>query len=162
MDSPSVLSGGPIHWLHNRAQPQVKRTKPLKRTALRKGRSKRSRKSKGQLFPKLVDEQYRSWIRRQPCLLIGRVPWEVRIAPMPGDFAHGCWGIVQPAHVRNRGAAGPDHGNIVPLCAGAHDEQGRAKKTFEARWGVDLEAEAIKLFGRYKREQVSGYVTEEE
>lgn len=59
---------------------------------------------------------------------------------------------MQVAHVKSRGAGGGDHGNVVPLCAGAHNEQHTAgSKTFAKRWNVDLQAEADLLWLEYSR-----------
>lgn len=61
----------------------------------------------------------------------------------------GCWGDVDPDHVTSRGARGKDHANVVPLCRGHHDERHTIGiRTFEKRYGLDLEAEAKKVAER--------------
>ena len=104
--------------------------KPV-RTPKRVERSKgqRAQRTKGHLFDKMVSTGRRSWIRRQACIatgahtgdLIGWRPW------MPES-----WKSLAPwrakivvAHVRSRGAAGADEGNVVPLDAWLHDWQGQ-------------------------------------
>lgn len=70
-----------------------------------------------------------------------------------------------PAHVKSRGAGGTDS-DCVPLCdtkrrwahgvsgEGCHDAQHRIGiKTFQARFGVDLEVEAAKLADRARGSQ---------
>jgi len=59
-----------------------------------------------------VDE-YRDWIRLKACILRYHSPWSA-----PGRQR--CSGVTEPAHVKTRGAFGPDLGNIVPLCTGHH------------------------------------------
>lgn len=49
-----------------------------------------------------------------------------------------------PHHERSRGAGGNDS-STVPLCWPHHDEAHHGQKTFEARYGLDLEHEAAKL-----------------
>lgn len=67
-------------------------------------------------------------------------------------YRHECLGSIQVAHVRSRGAAGADRGNVVPLCLGAHHEQHTlGTKSFEARWGIDLKAEAHRLLTEYEK-----------
>src|SRR5947208_495541 len=122
----------------------LKRGKPLQRTARLKVRGK-SR------FPKRRDLAYTKWIRTLPCLLWARVT--------PPDYGrhwtdHSCWGALQVCHVRSRGAGGDDRGNVVPLCARAHAEQHRIGiRSFQARWGIDLKAEAERLYQQYVQEQ---------
>ena len=90
------------------------------------------------------DPVYAAWIGRHHCLL-----WH-RSYDANGNW-HRCWGPVQVCHVKSRGAGGNDHGNIVPLCAGAHDEQHRMGiRSFEQRWGVVLADEAKRLWRVYQ------------
>ena len=89
------------------------------------------------------DPQYAAWIRTQPCLLEGHH------GGTQEDW-HRCWGRVQVCHVKSRGAGGNDHGNIIPLCAAAHDEQHRMGiRSFAQRWGVVLADEAERLWRTY-------------
>lgn len=60
-----------------------------------------------------------------------------------------CVGPTEPDHVRARGAGGKDAGNVVPLCSGHHSERHTIGiRTFERRYGIDLEAEARKIAER--------------
>ena len=68
-------------------------------------------------------------VRAMPCLLLGS----------------GCWGPIEAAHVRSRGAGGTRR-DLVPLCARHHREQhDRGIRTFQERHGVDLRAAADQL-----------------
>lgn len=68
-------------------------------------------------------------IRAMPCLLLGS----------------GCWGPIEAAHVRSRGAGGTKR-DLVPLCSAHHREQhDQGTKTFAARHGLDLRAAADRL-----------------
>lgn len=117
------------------------RGKPLKKSGMRRGRSQRSARSGGHLFPRRRDPQYAAWIRAQPCLLAGRSDW----------FC--CVGRIEAAHVKSRGAGGDDHANILSLCWGHHIQQHTiGSRSFEKRWGVDLKAEALALWARYRQE----------
>jgi hypothetical protein len=101
-------------------------------------------------FASLRDPEYAAWIRTQPCILIGHDWWE----HSRGEY-HGtsnCEITVKEAcHVRSRGAAGGDHGNVVPMCARMHDQQYiLGIRFFQARWKVDLKVEAQRLWERYQ------------
>lgn len=119
----------------------MKRSKPLKRSGrLRrtrlKAKGKRTKKSHGHLFPKAVDEAYRAFVRLQACVLSAR--------------HHVCEGDVQACHVKSRGASGHDHANMYPGCAVAHAQQHVwGIRTFQARWGINLETVARKLYEQY-------------
>jgi hypothetical protein len=121
-----------------RKAPKPKRRAPkvpkgLKRGRL-KARGKRTRKSKGHLFPQYVDEAYREWIRGLPCILLDRCLY---IGTVP--LAHICTGDRQACHVKNRGAGGKDRGNLYPGCGAAHEHQHRLGiRSFEATWKLDL------------------------
>lgn len=120
------------------AKPGKRDRKPpkgMKRVAMKKC-GPRTKKSWGSLFPKLVDRNYRAFIRTQQCVLAGRS----RQSVLAFWYPHHCMGRVQACHVKSRGAGGADIGNLYPGCAGAHDEQGRiGVKAFEKRWRVKLE-----------------------
>lgn len=81
-------------------------------------------------FPKptrVTDEAYKQWIREQPCIVCG--------SPPPSD----------PHHVKSRGAGGGDD-QMVPTCRICHTTGGTIGwKTFEAKYGVNLRSEALKL-----------------
>ena len=96
---------------------------------------KRNPKTGGHRFPKNVDEDYREWIRRRPCL---------------AKQAGGCWGGTQCAHVKTKGSGGPDLGNLVPLCAAHHGEQHKGIKTFQKKYGLDLADAARRLTEAYE------------
>lgn len=104
------------------------RTKPLKKTGMRRGRSQRSATSGGALFPKVKDAAFRRWLRTtHDCLIADAVMGR---AVSPNDralglavfgFVHSCWGAMTPAHVGKHQAQGaPDVGACVPLCQAAH------------------------------------------
>ncbi len=68
-------------------------------------------------------------VRAMPCLLLGTE----------------CWGPIEAAHVRSRGAGGTRR-DLVPLCSKHHREQhDTGIKTFAARHGIDLHAAADRL-----------------
>jgi len=117
-----------------RGQP-LRRSGRLQRTQL-KAKGKRTKKSGGHLFPKLVDRRYRAWIRGFPCCL-----------------NHIGFQSSDAAHVRSRGAGGADRANLVPLCRSHHMEQHRIGTwSFQQRYGRDLAAEAKALDELYQRE----------
>lgn len=59
----------------------------------------------------------------------------------------------EAAHVRSKGAGGPDKGNTIPLCMGHHHEQHLIGiRSFEKRYGLDLKTIAQDLAVRYDRE----------
>ena len=85
----------------------------------------------GHLFPSLVFEPLRAFTRGLPCIL-------VRTGV--------CRGPVEAAHVRSRGAGGPDFDNLVSLCQWHHQEQHRmGVRSFEYRYQVRLRPLARKL-----------------
>jgi len=63
---------------------------------------------------------------------------------MPGRFR------VEAAHLKTRGSGGYDVGNTVPLCPVHHDEQEGRTAEFEARYGLDLKAEAARLAAQWE------------
>ena len=66
----------------------------------------------------------------------------------------GCEGAVEAAHVRSRGAGG-DRRDLIPLCSRHHREQHACGiKTFSARYGLDLQAEAARLADRMDRKGI--------
>lgn len=106
-------------------------------------------------FGKRRDSDYAKWVREQPCILARWTEWHPLQIPWPkgGGYDmvwHGCIGRVQVCHVKSRGAGGNDRSNCFAACAGAHDEQHRIGiRSFEQRWGVDLQAEAERLDREY-------------
>ncbi len=109
----------------------MKRT-PMRRSRLRRRTPLRSRGRSR--FPGRRQPDYKAWIATLPCLVTGGWP-------------------VDPAHVRSRGAAGSDYANIVPLTHRLHRElHDMGRRTFEAKYGVDLAREAALLAVRYDDE----------
>ena len=75
-------------------------------------------------FPHRRLDAYRAWIKALPCDVarqlaewtkIGGV-WALDLLGSLGP----CWGPVDPAHVRSRGAGGADVGNCISLCRRHH------------------------------------------
>ena len=117
--------------------------RPMKKSRMKSYNAKR----KGHKFPKRRDPDYCAWIRVQPCELARR--FCLVTAPAYGNY-HDCIGPVQVCHVKTRGAGGDDVGNVVPMCAGAHDEQHRIGiRAFQKRWGIDLAKIAAGLAPKY-------------
>ena len=115
------------------AKTRKRAPKGLKRSRM-KSRGPRTKKSGGHLFPKYVDEPYREWIRGLPCILLDRCLY---VGTVP--LAHICTGERRACHVKNRGAAGKDRGNLYPGCDAAHEHQHRLGiRSFEATWKLDL------------------------
>jgi len=76
------------------------------------------------------NKPYKAWIVNHPCTV--------------SDM--GCWGAIQPAHVKSRGAGGQDISNIVPLCTAHHSEQHNAGiKSFQLKYDLDLPLIASEL-----------------
>jgi len=120
----------------------LKHGKPLPRTKMRNGAgSKRRGRSS---FPKRRDYGYLKWVvEESPCLL--SYHWREDT-----DEPHICLGPIQACHVKSRGAGGADRGNVVAMCAGAHDEQHHVGiRSFQKRWSVDMETAAHELLGEY-------------
>jgi len=133
----------------------------LRRTARLKAKGKRTKKSGGQLFPKRHDPAYRAWVRTQHCVVHGRVLTNAGLQQLRAFFSpevrywHGCEGPIEGCHVKSRGAGGSDRGNMVAMCHRAHQEQHACGiKSFQARWGVDLQAEAQRLWDLYMLDQM--------
>jgi hypothetical protein len=99
---------------------------------------------------RIVDYEFRQWVRRKPCLLADRVPCEcdsfIRINN--GHFA------TDPCHLHGRGAGGSDPENIVALCRKHHRELDEVLrvKGFDQKYGVSLKAVAKELWAEFKRE----------
>lgn len=142
----------------------LRRKKPLGRTRMGRGRSKRSAKSQRQLFWKRRDKAFTDWVRGQSCILLEHRRQEATYTGTvpPIGPRHWCGQPVQVCHVKSRGAGGADRANVVPMCAGAHDEQHRiGLRSFEKRHGINLQAEAAYLWARYQQGLVGArYVAE--
>lgn len=65
-----------------------------------------------------------------------------------GKKGHVCGGTMHPHHVRKGTHTGmsqtPDDSEVVPLCAIAHEEVHKGHDTFEAKYGLNLPAEAAR------------------
>jgi hypothetical protein len=119
----------------------MKRSGPIARKrGLRPGPGPRRRTKLAPINPKRARAKYlrnfgpkADWIRSLPCL----VP--------------ACWRETVAAHARARqmGGCGGDASVQVPLCDPHHREAGEyrtsARAAFEARYGLDLIAEAARL-----------------
>jgi len=122
------------------------RPEGLKRSRM-KSRGSRTKKSGGHLFPEWIDERFRAWVREQPCVVFGRQPvesglWAVHQCPTYSER--------QACHVKSRGSGGVDKANLYAACWVIHDEQHRLGiRSFERRWGVNLKAQAEKLWNEY-------------
>ena len=113
-----------------------------------------NRKRGGHAFPHNVDEFYRAWIRQWECVIGGAYRAALFVNTRGRFYEHRCFGRVQVCHVKSRGAGGPDHGNVVPMCAGAHEEQHRrGLRAFEKRYRCDLASAAASYWARYKVER---------
>jgi hypothetical protein len=62
---------------------------------------------------------------------------------------------VDPAHVKSRGAGGPDHGNLIPACRWKHHREHDTIGigTFALKYGVDTAELALAYEVQYQRER---------
>ena len=112
--------------------------RPMKKSRMKSYNAKR----KGHKFPKNVDELYRVWVRMLPCAVY-----------LASGRACESWWRVHAAHIKSRGAGGPDRQNLVPLCAAHHALQHDIGiRSFQKRYGVDLKKIAHALTEQYERE----------
>ena len=131
-----------------RKTPLARSRKPITRGPVKKG--KRVKRFAGKR-----DAEYAAWIRRQPCLVTGcrTGEWPHWNAPhiIVRDWLTAV--TVEACHVRSRGAGGDDHGNLVPLASFLHREQHAIGiRSFSAKYGLDLQADAARLWARYTEE----------
>ena len=115
----------------------------MKRSPLRRKTRIKARNAKrgGSRFPKRRDPAYCAWIRTLPCLLCDNLAVLDWI-----DAGKPCGGPVECAHVRSRGAGGPDVANTVPLCRKHHRQQHDIGiRSFERIYGISLELKALVL-----------------
>ena len=76
---------------------------------------------------------YHGWVASQGCVA-------------RGFFGHRCIGRTCGHHLRSIGAGGRDYQNEVGVCAQAHSQlHSLGRRLFEEHYGLDLEAEAIRL-----------------
>lgn len=109
----------------------IKRGKPLKRggSLVRRTRLRPvNRERKLERYERAYGERG-ELVRAMPCLLLG----------------NGCWGPIEAAHVKSRGAGGTCR-DLVPLCSRHHAEQHQAGiKTFCKTHDIDLHAAAHRI-----------------
>ncbi len=112
----------------------------MKRTAVKKKRSKPRRGP-------MRDPKYRRWLRQAMgnfCIV-----W------ISGNVGACCSDALNPeaAHTQNNGMSskGPDS-SCVPLCRKHHREYDAGRAAFEAKYGIDMKAEAAKYYARYLEE----------
>lgn len=123
----------------NGGKPPLKRRTPLKA----KG---------GARFPKGVDEDFRAYVREQPCCIgsdstEGGCYWWGALPAHRGTYLN------EACHVKTRGAGGADKGNLVSMCKGHHREQHIVGiESFQRVHGVDLREIAGALWARYERD----------
>ena len=96
-------------------------------------------------------------MRALPCLLRGRTCQLTRwVGTFPKrqvteEYKHICIRVAgqsDPHHVQSKGRRGPDVGNLVPLCHGAHRELHQiGQKEFQKRWNLALPVIASTLTG---------------
>lgn len=130
------------------AVPKPKSKPKVRVSSLKRGTRMKQRNAKrgGSMFPKRRDPQYVAHLREHFMRCLVREPGH--------RSPHLCWGDVQLCHLTSRGAGGYDQANIVPMCAGAHDEQHRIGiPAFQKRHGINLRAEAAYLWARYEMGQ---------
>lgn len=104
-------------------------------------------------FPGLASPDFLAWIRQRPCAM----------APLMRVFGenvwhqHRCFGRVEAAHIKSKGAGGADEGNTLPLCASAHSRQHTIGiKSWAAEYGLslkDLKVMARRYLELYEAEQ---------
>lgn len=112
----------------------LSRSTPLKRG---KGMAKRSkaRKSRRRRFEAHYGSEERvRWIQSLPCSVPGCRAW-------PSENAH-----VKAGGMGMKAA--PEW--ITPLCKAHHDEQHRGSRTFEEKYGLDLEALARETDAKWR------------
>lgn len=89
----------------------------------------------GSRFPKQRQPEYTAWITTLSCTVANA----------------DCWQGIHPAHVnRTRASGAPDLGEVVPLCPFHHAEQEGRTARFNAKYGIDLSAIAIRLACEYQ------------
>jgi len=90
-----------------------------------------------------VDEEYREFVRHQPCALSGEVDGY-------GE-AHECSGPINPCHLKNVGSGGLDAGNLYPGCQyGLHRlEEDKGWEVVYGRYGINLWQVAVLLYHKF-------------
>lgn len=124
----------------------MKRSQPLKRTALKRGKPMKRKGGKPKRFAKLRNPDYLAWIRTLPCTVGHKVAYPPlwRCAWIGDRLA------IEAAHLKTRGSGGADLGNVVPLCPWHHMEQEGYTKRFNEMYNVDLRAIAETLALQWK------------
>lgn len=123
-------------------------SRPMKRAGRIKRKTRLQAKG-GARFKGLRDKEYREWIRGQRCIVVNYAQlW-------PEGIPRYCY-LVEPDHVKTRGAGGGDRGNLVPCCAIHHRERHTIGiRSFEEKYGFKLAAIAAELAQRYERERTA-------
>ena len=99
-------------------------------------------------FEGLRDEDYRKWVREQPCAIRAMEP------AVPGHY---CWSpegraLNDAAHVKGKATGAGDAGNLVSLCRRGHQElHAYGIKSFQRAHAIDLEGVAALLWNEYQR-----------
>lgn len=103
-----------------------------------------------------MDKDYMAWCHKNETCLLHRKYYEARYVYVnPGVFELTCDGLMTFHHVRFCGSPKDDRHGLI-LCEAHHFIQKDSKlsveagkKLFEARYGVNLEAEAKAMYERY-------------
>ena len=83
--------------------------------------------------------EYFDWVRGRPCLCAF------------AEVGPNCFGGTVGHHVKTVGAGGKDERNLVALCVVHHTEvHGIGRRTFEDKYGVDLDIEADNLWCKWR------------
>lgn len=121
----------------------IRRRAPLKRSPLAARTTRPNvRRSQPRRGP-MRDAEYCGWLRERKCVacftrvgILERRDWLYRIH--------------DAAHTANNGmrSKGPDS-SCAPLCRAHHREYDAGRKAFEAKYGVDMQAEAVAHYALY-------------
>lgn len=115
---------------------------PPRRERMQSGRIKAKKPSAAEQERKYGSESHRAWMKRQPCVICGRTPSDA-------------------AHITNGGIGRKDSwARTLPLCSdypdqgciklGHHSEYDAGKKSFVAKYAVDLPALAAACKARWQ------------
>ena len=121
---------------------------PERRKAMARVNAARRRKSYARNFGERASN-----VRQMPCLVLVKWYWKA-FSTLPPQ----CVGQSHAAHARARGMGGckGDRRVLVPLCAEHHREAGEYGTTqraeFEAKYGIDLMAEAGRIAVQFDQE----------
>ena len=100
------------------------------------------------------DQDFLSWLRRQPCCISGVSSGDLITVTFPSGRTARMLAIIEASHVRSRGAGGEDKGNTVPMELSEHRRIHRIGiKTYQREKGIDLKAMALRYAERYDAER---------